>query len=81
MSRGSVTHHLGWRISNQQEKRNTYTPEGNELGVRGGHSIALAMYASRSFFLDQALEKEIQGFAEELAAECEEDFGFAGGED
>lgn len=76
-----MAHNLGRAVPHEEEQGDAYTPKRDELGVRGGHAVALAMDARRPLLLDEALEQEVEGFAEELAAEREQDLGFAGGED
>lgn len=65
----------------QQEQGAGDAPEGDELGVGGGHAVALAVDARRAVLLEEALEGEVDGLAGELAGEHERDFGFAREED
>lgn len=53
----------------QEEQREGEAPESDELGVRAGHAVALAVDAARALLLDDALEDEVEGLAGELAGE------------
>lgn len=76
-----MPHDLGRRVPQQQEQRDAYAPEGDELRVRRRHAVALAVDARGALLLDEALEQEVERLAEELPREGEEDFGFARRED
>jgi hypothetical protein len=67
-------------VSHQQEQGEGEAPEGDELGVRAGHAVALAVDEARTLLLDDALEDEVEGLAGELAGKGEAYFGFARGE-
>jgi len=66
-------------VAQGDEEGKIHGPEGHELGVAAGHAVALAVHARGAFLADQTLETKVDGFAEELAGEHEEDFDFAGG--
>lgn len=54
-------------MPHQEEQGEREAPEGNELGVRARHAVALAVDAARAFLLDDSLEDEVEGLAGELA--------------
>ena len=65
----------------EDKERDGDAPKGDELGVGGGHAVALAVDAGGAVLLDEALEGEVEGLAGELAGEGEGDLSLAGGED
>ena len=61
----------------EEEQREAHAPEGDELGVRGGHTVALAVDAGGALLLDEALEGEVETLAGELTGEGEANLGLA----
>lgn len=68
-------------VTNEEEQGEVYAPEGNELRMRAGHAVALAVDPARSLLFDEALEEEVECLAAHLAGEHEEDLDFARRED
>lgn len=64
-------------MSHQQEQSKGEAPEGDELGVRAGHAVALAVDEAWTLLLDDALEEEVEGLAGELAGKGEAYLGLA----
>lgn len=68
-SRGPVAH--------DQEQGERDGEVGDELRVRAGHAVALAVHAAWTLLLDQPLEGEIEGLAQKLPREHEGHLGLA----
>lgn len=71
----------GRLVAHEEEQDQEDGPEGEELRVGGGHAVALAVDAARSFLLDETLQGEIGGLAAELTQEHEGNFDLASGPD
>lgn len=67
-------------VADEKEEDDARGPEGDELGVAAGHAVALPVDARGAALLEDALEAEVEGLAEELAAADEDDLGLARGE-
>jgi len=65
-------------MSPQQEQAQAYGKEGDELSMRRGHAIALAVHLAWALLLYVAFETPVDGLAGELAGEQEGDFSFTG---
>ena len=66
-------------MPHQQEQPQTHSEVSHELRMAARHAIPLAIHHARPLLPDQALEREVEGFAGHLPGEHEEDLDFAGG--
>lgn len=64
-------------VAEQQEQGDGDGEVGDELGVAAGHAVAAAVHAAGALLLDEALEREVEGLAGELAGEQERHLGLA----
>lgn len=70
-------------MSPEKKEAHVNGEERDKLCMATGHAIAFAEHfdSLRPFFLDQALQAEVQYFTTKLAGESKEEFDFAGAVD
>lgn len=70
-------------MPHDEEQSGRNGPEEGKLRVAAGHAVALATgrHERRPIFLNDSLERKVDGFAPQLAGEHEHHFGFSGGPD